>query len=310
MKQRVSEGEVTVEGSDDILTKVLGSPEHRGRVRGQGRFVKQSTYFHLPRQKKTCRTIEERIQEGIQKFMKEETERIVEKRDAFWAAEFQKLKAGIGGKLIETGLSPNIGSQQGSCSKGAHDILKDFDLQGVKKKLDLIQNVGIGKETHIEEHIQEKPLVDGEEHIQEHGEALKVVDVEDNQMLVEDVCLEPNNEEVLEVKGCTEWELAIGSPTNIVAYATVDTKCQVLHGKQLEKENVRVSITRVLQGSEKIPFPIQDEIVTVEQAVGTYIAWPRNLIMEVKTSAAAVKGSPKVKFSLYIYASIFLNLVI
>ena len=73
--------------------------------------------------------------------------------------------------------------------------------------------------------------MDGEEHIQEHGEALKVVDVEDNQMLVEDVCLEPNNEEVLEVKGCTEWELAIGSPTNIVAYATVDTKCQVLHGK-------------------------------------------------------------------------------
>ena len=40
MKQRVSEGEVTVEGSDDILTKVLGSPEHRGRGRGQGRFVK------------------------------------------------------------------------------------------------------------------------------------------------------------------------------------------------------------------------------------------------------------------------------
>ncbi|XP_074362103.1 uncharacterized protein LOC141702302 [Apium graveolens] len=112
-------------------------------------------------------------------------------------------------------------------------------------------------------------------------------------MLVEDVCLEPNNEEVLEVKGCTEWELTIGSPINIVAYATVDTKCQVLHGKQLKKENVRVSITRVLQGSEKFPFLIQDEIVTVEQVVGTYIAWPRNLIMEVKTSAAAVKGSPK-----------------
>lgn len=76
MKRRVSEGELTEEGTDDVLSKVLGKPEHRGRVRGQGTHVKQSVYFNLPRQRKK-KTIEERIQEGIQKFMKEEREKFI-----------------------------------------------------------------------------------------------------------------------------------------------------------------------------------------------------------------------------------------
>ena len=95
-----------------------------------------------------------------------------------------------------------------------------------------------------------------------------------------------------------EWELAVGSLENVVAYATIDTANNVLHGKPLVKENARVSITRVIQGSAKIPFPIEDEIMTVEQAMGTYIAWPRQLISEVKTSVALVNGTPKVFFFL------------
>lgn len=30
MKKRVSDGELIEEGTDDVLTKVLGKPEHRG----------------------------------------------------------------------------------------------------------------------------------------------------------------------------------------------------------------------------------------------------------------------------------------
>lgn len=61
MKKRVAAGEVQVEGTDDILTKVLGTSEHGGRVRGQGAYVKQSTYFNLQKYKKKGKTIEERI---------------------------------------------------------------------------------------------------------------------------------------------------------------------------------------------------------------------------------------------------------
>lgn len=61
MKKRVSDGEVTLEGTDDVLTKVLGKPEHKGRVRGQGANVKQSIYFDLPKQRKKGRSIEDKI---------------------------------------------------------------------------------------------------------------------------------------------------------------------------------------------------------------------------------------------------------
>lgn len=83
MKKKVQDGEVVEEGNDDVLTKVLGNSEHRGRVRGQGSYVKQSMYFNLPRQKRKGRSIEEKIQEGIQKFMADETNRIIKKEMHF-----------------------------------------------------------------------------------------------------------------------------------------------------------------------------------------------------------------------------------
>ncbi|KAK1384206.1 hypothetical protein POM88_021941 [Heracleum sosnowskyi] len=139
-----------------------------------------------------------------------------------------KLKAALCGKNIEFNLSPDIGSQQGSCSKGAHAILKELDLQGVKKKLDLIEDAeveDIGGETHIEKKTE----------VEEKNEEAEIVQIEDDhQVVVDKVCKEGDE---LEVEGSTEWELAIYSPTNVVAYATINTVCDVLHGKPLKKEN-------------------------------------------------------------------------
>lgn len=285
MKRRVSEGEVTVDGTEDVLTKVLGTSEHGGRVRGQGAYVKQSTYFNLPKHKKKGKTIEERIQEGVQRFMKEESEKIAQQRDAFWAGEIEKLKAAIGAHNIEFNVSPDIGSHQESCSKGAHGVLKELDVPGVKKKLALIEDAPfVGEETHNEKKTE----------VEEKYEEAEIVQIEDDQVAVDKECVKGDE------SGIKEWELAIDSPSNVVAYATVDTTTDVLHGKPLEKDNARVSITRVIQGSVKIPFPIQDEIVTVEQAVGTYIAWPKDLILEVGRESVQVQGTTKVQFYILI----------
>lgn len=94
---------------------VIGSPEHAGRVRGQGSHVKQSVYFDLPRQKR-ARIIDERIREGVQKFMAEETLNIIQERDAFWAAQMEKFKAEYLAKVVGIVDSLNIGSQHVSCS--------------------------------------------------------------------------------------------------------------------------------------------------------------------------------------------------
>lgn len=44
------------------------------------------------------------------------------------------------GKNIEIDGNPNIISQQGICSKSIQAIVKELEVQGVKKKLDLIED--------------------------------------------------------------------------------------------------------------------------------------------------------------------------
>ena len=67
------------------------------------------------------------------------------------------------------------------------------------------------------------------------------------------------------------------------------------------------SITRVIQGAAQIPFPVDDDVMTVEQAVGTFIAWPRNLLREVKANGDRVKsGAVKVLMCIYIYIYIYI----
>ena len=279
MKKKVEEGEVTEEGTNDVLTKVLGNSEHRGRVRGQGSYVKQSNYFNLPRQKRKNRSIEEKIQEGIQKFMADETNRIIKERDEFWAAEMAKLKEALS---IKIDGSPNIGSQQGSCSKGGLENV--LELTAVKKKLDLNESPrGEDAENNFQE-------VDDEEKNKDKEKDVAELKSSGEEKGVEYLVVEDKDVEVAEENEGILWELAIGTPTNIVAHATVDFVTAVLHGKPLGGDNVRVSITRVIQGAAKIPFPIDDEIITVDQAVGTFIAWPRNMLREVKANSDRVKS--------------------
>lgn len=72
-----------------MLKMALGKPKHAGRVRDRGSHVKQSVYFDLPRQKRT-RTIDERIHEGVKKFMAEETPKIIQERDAIWLVKLKR----------------------------------------------------------------------------------------------------------------------------------------------------------------------------------------------------------------------------
>lgn len=49
--EKKKNGELKISGSDDVLTKVLKTPEHSGRVRGVGGYVNPATYFNIPRAK-------------------------------------------------------------------------------------------------------------------------------------------------------------------------------------------------------------------------------------------------------------------
>lgn len=62
-----------------------------------------------------------------------------------------------------------------------------------------------------------------------------------------------------------------------------------VHGVPLKPAHLRVSVDGLIQGDALVPVPIPGEIETVEQAVGSHVAWPRHLIIYTPTGPAAVE---------------------
>ena len=78
-------------------------------------------------------------------------------------------------------------------------------------------------------------------------------------------------------------ELVIGSIDNIVARGNIleiDTINPTIHGRPLSAMNYRVTIDFALEGKGEIeiPIPVDDEIVTVNDAVGSIVEWPKSLV--------------------------------
>jgi hypothetical protein len=54
---------------------------------------------------------------------------------------------------------------------------------------------------------------------------------------------------------------------------------QMLHNKPIGADNVKVSICVPIVPNAAIPFPLED-IAYVSDAVGTFIAWPKRLVIK------------------------------
>ena len=60
---------------------------------------------------------------------------------------------------------------------------------------------------------------------------------------------------------------------------TSDDPSHTCHGIPLGDENMRVSIYAAIEEKALIPIPVIDEIHTVKQAMGSWVMWPKNLII-------------------------------
>ena len=79
-----------------------------------------------------------------------------------------------------------------------------------------------------------------------------------------------------------QCKLALGSIDHVVALATVmtsDSPSHTCYGIPLGDENMRVSVYAALEEKALIPMPVKDEIHTVKQAMGSWVLWPKNLII-------------------------------
>ncbi|KAK1552128.1 hypothetical protein Q3G72_010769 [Acer saccharum] len=76
-------------------------------------------------------------------------------------------------------------------------------------------------------------------------------------------------------------KLAVGSKSNVVALGTImptDGPDAMVYGIPLN-ENVRVTIDVAIKGSSLLLIPVWDELITISQAIGSYVAWPREFII-------------------------------
>ncbi|CAL9018530.1 unnamed protein product [Prunus brigantina] len=74
LKKQVSEGTLTVSGSNNVLTLALGTPEHGGRVRGVGAGVSPTQFFNLPRQQRV--KFADKLKESVMEEVREETKKM------------------------------------------------------------------------------------------------------------------------------------------------------------------------------------------------------------------------------------------
>ena len=76
-------------------------------------------------------------------------------------------------------------------------------------------------------------------------------------------------------------ELSVDNIENKVAFGTVfddDALNTVVHGVPLKPGYVRVSVDGHIQPNALVHVPVPGEIELVREAVGSHVAWPRNLI--------------------------------
>ena len=72
------------------------------------------------------------------------------------------------------------------------------------------------------------------------------------------------------------------SRENKVAFGMIfeDEKMnESIHGVPMPKGCIRVSVDGAIQGDALIPVPIRGEIENVNQAIGSQVAWPLDLVI-------------------------------
>ncbi|KAF9623081.1 hypothetical protein IFM89_036478 [Coptis chinensis] len=79
--------------------------------------------------------------------------------------------------------------------------------------------------------------------------------------------------------------LAVGSKSNVVAkgivYEELGPKTK-LHNVPLGPNNARVSVDKILGGKDHValPIPFRDELVILKDALGSQVAWPKHLVLK------------------------------
>ncbi|BBH02250.1 hypothetical protein Prudu_012763 [Prunus dulcis] len=152
LQKQVSEGKVSVYGSNDVLTMALG-PEHPGRVRGVGSGISPRQYFNLPKPQRV--SFDDRLKDSLRVLLQEETKKmeakareealrmeartkqLVEAEREHFLSQLSQLIPNFDPSMLKPRISQspkNPMSDKASCSGGDEDEEKEEEKKDEEKE--------------------------------------------------------------------------------------------------------------------------------------------------------------------------------
>ncbi|WCJ38256.1 hypothetical protein M5689_019328 [Euphorbia peplus] len=263
LEKQAAEGLFKPKGSHDVLTEALGNPEHRGRVRGIGA-VKPEAFFNLPPgkrgRKKKCEEFEDLISKERAKWEEEMTKKHDEdmrRMQEKYADQLNQSEEKLGQKFSEL-LESRLEVMRSSGPISEHSPTPNGPMFGFAKS-------GEGSCNQ-----EESPILGKYESVK------KKLVLQTEQGVIGSATTKGTKSGQIHVSLCLE------SIDNVVAYgkaisSEVDLDNQTIHGTKLGRDKIRVEILVLVDGDAKLPYPIKDEMYLVKEALGSVVAWPRDM---------------------------------
>ncbi|KAI5337495.1 hypothetical protein L3X38_016766 [Prunus dulcis] len=240
LQKQVSEGKVSVYGSNDVLTMALG-PEHPGRVRAVGSGISPRQYFNLPKPQRV--SFDDRLKDSLRVLLQEETKKmeakareealrmeartkqLVEAEREHFLSQLSQLIPNFDPSMLKPRISQspkNPMSDKASCSGG------DGKHQEEEKK-DTAKN---GKHQEDEEKEEEKKEEEKEEEKEKEDE-------------------EKHDDKVIEV----------GDYLNVEAPSSLKTLCRYVETTLMPEEKIlQFTIDKEVFGRERNTFLLPEDI--------------------------------------------------
>ncbi|KAI5344273.1 hypothetical protein L3X38_012150 [Prunus dulcis] len=240
LQKQVSEGKVSVYGSNDVLTMALG-PEHPGRVRAVGSGISSRQYFNLPKPQRV--SFDDRLKDSLRVLLQEETKKmeakareealrmeartkqLVEAEREHFLSQLSQLIPNFDPSMLKPRISQspkNPMSDKASCSGG------DGKHQEEEKK-DTAKN---GKHQEDEEKEEEKKEEEKEEEKEKEDE-------------------EKHDDKAIEV----------GDYSNMEAPSSLKTLCRYVETTLMPEEKIlQFTIDKEVFGHEHDTFLLPEDI--------------------------------------------------
>ncbi|GMP37176.1 hypothetical protein CsSME_00008985 [Camellia sinensis var. sinensis] len=245
LTKQKSDGSLKTEGCNDILTMALGTPESSSRVRGVGNSVTPSTYFHLPRRgnqshwEKKCNDLEAVV-------VQLQTRLSAVEQQIPYTPESEHVSSNILRSGYEGNFQPDF-----LLTENRVRTKDDIPPQALTQKIIKVKC--------------SNTLKSGGRGNFQHDSLL----AENMVRTKDDIPSQDPKQNKRKGKPC---KLAIGSIENIVAHGTVYERIEhneAIHTVPLGESNVQAPL----------PIPIPDEMFIVGEAMGFFVAWPKNLVL-------------------------------